>query len=190
VKVVPAIALTVCLLLPLAARPVVATDCMQTTPQERAKWATAIVSGVVTGVNESVIIRSPKTIRMPETGVPHTVQVERIYKGEVGSEVTVYQTGILGAPHLQVGDHWLLFLDVDKFGHLRAGPCVPSTKVGPGGLLPTELAAALGPGWAPGGTAAVSQGRGQIAWWVVSIGVVVAGAGLYLLWLFKPQRQR
>ncbi|MGE5675040.1 MAG: hypothetical protein ACM3XM_14385 [Mycobacterium leprae] len=79
-----------------------------------------------------MLIRSGNTIRMPETGIPHMLDIEHVYKGEVGSSLTVYQRWIVGAPSLQVGDRWLLFLHRDQFGNLTAGPCTPSAKLEPG----------------------------------------------------------
>lgn len=98
------IALLLFLCVFLTASQVGATDCIQSTVKERVAGAHTVVIGVVTAVDDSVLIRSGNTVSMPEKGVPHRITIERVYKGEAGPSLTVHQRWILGAPNLQVGD--------------------------------------------------------------------------------------
>lgn len=173
------IALLLCLFVFVAVRPAEATDCALATAEERVAGAEMVVIGLVAAVDDSVLIRSGNTISMPEKGIPHKLEIERVYKGEAGPSLTVYQRWIIGAPNLQVGDRWLLFLQRDQFGNLTAGPCAPSARLEPGTELAPTLLAALSEGRAPSGTVWGRQGQ------LVALGVAAIGASLYLLWRFR-----
>lgn len=171
------------LLLSALSVPAAATQCIPATPEQHVASAEMIVTGSVTAMDESVMIRSGNSITMPEKGVPFTLKIERVYKGEAGPELTIHQRAILGAPNLFVGDRWLLFLRRDGFGNLTAGPCTPSLKLEGGAGPGPELAMALGPGRAP----IPGQARGPVRGWAVwaagaaVVGVVAVGAALFLL---------
>lgn len=178
------IALPVCLFLFFAAYPVGATQCFDSTVEETVAGAHTIVIGSVIAVDDSVLIRSGNTVGMPEKGVPHRLEIERVYKGKAAPSLTVYQRWTIGAPPLRLGDNWLLFLHVDKSGHLTAGPCDPSIKLAPGSEPPLELAVVLGEGRAPNEIIWMPQGQ------MAATGIGLVGAGLYLLLRLKLQGHR
>lgn len=158
-----------------------ATQCLPATPQQHVESAELIVIGSVTAMDQSVMIRSGNSISMPEKGVPFTLTIERVYKGEVGPELTVHQRAILGAPNLFVGDRWLLFLHRDGFGNLTAGPCTPSLKLVGGAGPGPELATSMGPGRDPAPGQAAGPIRGWLPWAAAAAGVVAAGAVLFFI---------
>lgn len=173
--------LAVVLLLAALYDPAAATQCMPATPEQHVASAELIVVGSVSAMDQSVMIRSGNTITMPEKGVPFTLKIERVYKGEAGPELTVHQRAILGAPNLFVGDRWLLFLHRDGFGNLTGGPCTPSLKLEGGAGPGPELAKALGPGRAPTPGQAAGPVRGWLPWAAAVAGVVAAGAVLFFI---------
>lgn len=178
------IGLTICLFLFAAPSPAGATECIPATPEQQVASAEVIVTAAVTAMDDGVMIRAGNTITMPEQGVPFTLKVDRVYKGEAGPDLTVHQRAILGAPNLQPGDRWLLFLHRDGFGNLTAGPCTPSTKLAAGTEPTPELAKALGSGRAPGGETGVGTGS-YLTVWVAgagAMGALLAGAGICLFW--------
>lgn len=143
------------LLLLLVGRPAGATQCVPgITLAEHIQGADTVVLGRVVAVDLSVIQVTPlpngNSIQaMPEGGVPYTLAVERVFRSPGDSargKLTVHSRGIDGAPNLDVGDRWLLFLHRDEAGRLQTSPCNPSRQLRPGEQLPPDLAAALGPG--------------------------------------------
>lgn len=117
---------------------------------------------------------------------PHTLAVERYYKGGSESRLTIYQQRTLGAPVLRVGERWLLFLHVDRFGHLTAGPCAPSAKLEPGQDPSGYVAGWLGDGWAPD---APPAGPWNLAAGIVFFVLAAGGLVAFLRRRRRPQIQ-
>lgn len=139
-----------------AAPPAAATQCFPATLGQQIARADTVLIARVIGADSSTIKRSGNTLSLPEEGVPYYLQVERVFSGNAAIMTVVHHRNIIGAPNLNPGERWLLFLYRDEAGRLQVGPCNPSRIVGDATPLPQELADALGQGFAPGGAIVTS----------------------------------
>lgn len=154
-----------------------ALSCVEMTPQQAFDRAEAVAIATVV---KAPVPKNPPALPL------HELEVERVYKGQLGARLVVAHNPMIGPDlSLEEGTRYLLLLRRGEGGQWRTSLC-NGTRVLSGAPSP-EWAPVLGDGQAPVGLGddlpATASGAAWL-WWAVPV-LAAVGAGL---WLWRQRR--